>query len=106
MMVQFKNIQRREAAIIAKYGSVNSWLDDIDIDWMDDDDLPLEFQDDESFTAPPASVDVISEGLAYPVLEVSPHSAVRDEVVPVPGVDVPTHSEIDAHVALLKALGF
>jgi len=105
MLEQIKNIQRREAAIIDKYGSVNSWLDDVDINWMDDDDLPCEFQDD-FFTAPPASVDVIVEGLAYPVLNVSPHSAVRDEVVPLPGVDVPTVEEIDAHAALLEALGF
>ena len=99
MLEAIKNIQRMEAAIIDKYAESNAWLDELDASWMDDDDLPLEFHD------APASVDAIAEGLAYPVLELSPHSAVRDEVVPPPGADVPAHSEIDVHAALLKALG-
>ena len=46
MLDAIRNIQRMEADIIAKYAESNAWLDELDASWLDDDDLPLEFQDE------------------------------------------------------------
>ena len=50
MLDAIKNIQRMEADIITKYAESNAWLDELDASWMDDEDLPLEFQDGVSMT--------------------------------------------------------
>ena len=48
MLDAIRNIQRMEADIIAKYAESNAWLDELDASWLDDDDLPLEFQDEDA----------------------------------------------------------
>ena len=50
MLDAIKNIQRMEAEIVAKYAESYDWLDSLDNDWLDDDDLPVEFQDGVSMT--------------------------------------------------------
>jgi len=82
MLDAIKNIQRMEADIIAKYAECNAWVDELDIGWMDDDDLPVEFQDGVSMTQ-----------------AASLYAQQAQDVTGTP------RDEDEAHAALLAALG-
>ena len=91
MLEAIKNIQRMEAAIIDKYAERNAWLDELP-NYLDDDDLPLEFQDE------PVSLEH-DDPCDYDIALGSADVACPHTYTPAPS------SENAAHAALLAALG-